>query len=224
MLYDEDQMLMLSGIQHFVYCPRQWALIHIEQVWEENRFTAEGQILHKQADDPFYRQKNGEFVSLRSVAISSKALGLYGFTDVVELRPSDKPENCIVHPSYPGYWKPYPVEYKRGHSKPDERDEVQLAAQVVCLEEMHGIRIDCGYLFYGETRRRDEVLVDERLRHLTQEYANEMHKVYNTGVVPKAEKTRKCSNCSLFDICLPDTKSKPLASNYLKKNLYEETS
>lgn len=223
-MYTEDDMLMLSGIQHFVYCPRQWALIHIEQVWEENRFTAEGQILHKQADDPFYRQKNGEFVSLRSVAISSKALGLYGFTDVVELRPSDKPKNCITHPSYPGYWKPYPVEYKRGHSKPDERDEVQLAAQVICLEEMHGIRIDCGYLFYGETRRRDVVVVDERLRHLTQEYADEMHRVYSTGEVPKAVKTRKCSNCSLFDICLPDTKNKLLATNYLKKNLYEETS
>ena len=83
MKYEEDEMLMLSGIQHFVYCPRQWALIHIEQVWEENRFTAEGQILHKQADDPFYRQKNGDFVSLRSVSIASKALGLYGFTDVV---------------------------------------------------------------------------------------------------------------------------------------------
>ena len=167
-MYAEDDMLMLSGIQHFVFCPRQWALIHIEQVWAENRFTAEGQIFHKQADDPFYRQKNGEFVSLRSVAISSKALGLYGFTDVVELHPSESPDNCIMHPLYPGYWKPFPVEYKRGHAKPDERDEVQLAAQVICLEEMHGIRIDCGYLFYGETRRRAEVKVDERLRAWTQ--------------------------------------------------------
>ena len=135
-MYTEDEMLMLSGIQHFVYCPRQWALIHIEQVWAENRYTAEGQIFHKQADDPFYRQKNGEFVSLRSVSIASMALGLYGFTDVVELHPSSNPDNCITHPSYSGYWKPYPVEYKRGHSKPDERDAVQLAAQVICLEEL----------------------------------------------------------------------------------------
>lgn len=223
-MYAEDDMLMLSGIQHFVFCPRQWALIHIEQVWAENRFTAEGQIFHKQADDPFYRQKNGEFVSLRSVAISSKALGLYGFTDVVELHPSDCPDNCIMHPSYPGYWKPFPVEYKRGHAKPDERDEVQLAAQVISLEDMHGIRIDCGYLFYGETRRREEVKVDERLRLLTQEYADEMHRVYGLGAVPKALKSRKCTNCSLLDICLPDTKNKPLATYYLKKNLYEETS
>ena len=222
MMYAEDDMLMLSGIQHFVYCPRQWALIHIEQVWAENRYTAEGQILHKQADDPFYRQKNGECVSLRSVSISSKTLGLYGFTDVVELHPSENADNCICHPSYPGYWKPFPVEYKRGHSKPDERDEVQLAAQVICLEEMYNIRIDRAYLFYGETRRREEIIMDEQLRILTQQYADEMHRIYSSGIVPKAVKSRKCANCSLLDICLPDNKQL-LAKNYLKKNLYEET-
>jgi CRISPR-associated exonuclease Cas4 len=183
----------------------------------------EGQLLHKQADDPFYRQKNGECVSLRSVSIASKVLGLYGFTDVVELRPSDNETNSIQHPYYPGFWKPFPIEYKRGHSKPDERDEVQLAAQVICLEEMHNIKIDKGYLFYWESRRREEVVIDEVLRQMTQQYADEMHSVFKTGVVPKAEKSRKCYNCSLLDICLPDTKNKLLATNYLKKNLYEET-
>lgn len=222
-MYAEDEMLMLSGIQHFVFCPRQWALIHIEQVWSDNRLTMEGQLLHKQADDPFYRQKNGECVSLRSVFIASKVLGLYGFTDVVELRPSDSETNCIQHPSYPGFWKPFPVEYKRGHSKPDERDEVQVAAQVICLEEMHSIKIDKGYLFYWESRRREEVVIDDELRQKTQQYADEMHSVFKTGVVPKAEKSRKCYNCSLLDICLPDTKNKLLVTNYLKKNLYEET-
>ena len=222
-MYDDEQMLMLSGIQHFVYCPRQWALIHIEQIWDENRFTAEGQILHKQADDPLYRQKNGECVTLRSVSIASKELGLYGFSDVVELRPSDCTTDCIQHPSYPGYWKPYPIEYKRGHSKPDERDEVQLAAQVICLEEMHDIKIDHAYLFYWEVRRREDIAINENLRQLTKQYADEMHRIFETGIVPKAEKSRKCHNCSLFDICLPDTKVKLLAKNYLKKNLYEET-
>ena len=214
---------MLSGIQHFVFCPRQWALIHIEQVWSDNRLTMEGQLLHQQADDPFYRQKNGECVSLRSVSIASKILGLYGFTDVVELRPSDSVTNCIQHLSYPGFWKPFPIEYKRGHSKPDERDEVQLAAQIICLEEMHNIKIDKGYLFYWESRRREEVLINDALRQLTKQYADEMHSVFKTGVVPKAEKSRKCYNCSLLDICLPDTKNKLLVTNYLKKNLYEET-
>ena len=222
-MYTEDDMLMLSGIQHFVFCPRQWALIHIEQVWSDNRLTVEGQLLHQQADDPFYRQKNGECVSLRSVSIASKELGLYGFSDVVELRPSDYATDCIQHPSYPGYWKPFPVEYKRGHSKPDERDEVQLAAQVICLEEMHNIKIDHAYLFYWEVRRREEIAINENLRRLTKHHADEMHRIFKTGVVPKAEKSRKCYHCSLFDICLPDTKVKLLATNYLKKNLYEET-
>lgn len=223
-MYTEDDMLMLSGIQHFVYCPRQWALIHIERVWSDNRLTVEGQLLHQHADDPFYRQKNGDCVSLRSVSIASKELGLYGFSDVVELRPSDCAADCIQHPSYPGYWKPFPVEYKRGHSKQDERDEVQLAAQVICLEEMHDIKIDYAYLFYWEIRRREEIAINENLRQLTKHYADEMHRIFKTCVVPKAEKSRKCYNCSLFDICLPDTKVKPLAKNYLKKNLYEETS
>ena len=214
---------MLSGIQHYVYCPRQWALIHIEQVWAENRYTAEGHFLHKQVDNPFYRQKNGDTVTLRSVAISSKSLGLYGYTDAIELQPSDVPDNCITHPSYPGYWKPCLIEYKRGHPKTDERDEVQLAAQVLCFEEMHNIKIDYGYLFYGETRRRKEVRIDEKLRRLTQEYSNEMHHIFGIGEIPKAIKSNKCDSCSLYDICLPDTKNKSLAKTYLKRNLYEET-
>lgn len=222
-MYTEDEMLMLSGIQHFVFCPRQWALIHIEQVWAENRLTVEGQLLHERTDNPFYRQKNGSSVSLRSVAIASRRLGLYGFTDVVELYPSQEAENSITHPSYPGFWKPCPVEYKHGHTKPDERDEVQLAAQVICLEEMHQIKIDRGYLFYGETRRREEVIVDERLRLFTQQCADEMHSVFKMRDVPHAIKSSKCSNCSLLDICLPGNKKRTTATNYLKKNLYEET-
>lgn len=103
MIYQDDEMLMLSGIQHYMFCPRQWALIHIEQQWEENCFTIEGKLLHKNVDNPAYRQKNGDFVSLRSVPISSKSMGLYGLSDVVELHPSDSSENAIRHPSYDGF-------------------------------------------------------------------------------------------------------------------------
>ena len=221
-MYSEEEMLMLSGIQHFVYCPRQWALIHIEQVWADNRYTTEGKLLHKNVDDPFYRQKNGDFVSLHSVPISSKTLGLYGFSDVIELHPSDTSDNSIIHPSYQGYWKPFPVEYKRGRPKPDERDAVQLMSQAICLEEQYGIIIECGFLFYGETRHRETITFDESLRLKTQKYANEMHIVYNQGILPQVDKNRKCSNCSLADICLP-TKNKLKVSNYLKNYLYEET-
>ena len=153
-MYCEDEMLMLSGIQHFVFCPRQWALIHIEQQWAENRLTMEGNILHEKVDDPFYRQKNGDVITLRSLHVASKKLGLYGITDAVELIPSDSFENSITHNRYKGFWKLYPVEYKRGKHKPDERDEVQLAAQAMCLEEMYDINIPFGALYYRSEERR----------------------------------------------------------------------
>ena len=223
-MYSEDEMLMLSGIQHFVFCPRQWALIHIEQQWAENRLTAEGRVLHQNVDNPSYRQKNGDVVTLRSVPISSKTLGLYGYTDAIELRPSENQEDCITHHKYPNcYWKPCPIEYKRGHSKPDDRDRVQLAAQVICLEEYYGIKINTAYLYYGETNRREEVAIDGNLRELTQRCADEMHNLIKTGTVPKAEKKRCCQSCSLVNACLPEMSTKQRVFNYLKKNLYEET-
>ena len=138
-MYHEDEMLILSGIQHYRFCPRQWALIHIDQQWEDNRLTIEGQILHTHVDDPFYRQKCGDFICLRSVHIASRQLGLYGIADVVELQPTDDPSNCISHPDYSGNWLPVPVEYKRGKPKRNEIDEVQLMAQAMCLEEMYDI-------------------------------------------------------------------------------------
>ena len=131
MMYGDDDMLMLSGIQHYRFCPRQWALIHIEQLWDDNRLTMEGILMHKHVDDPFYRQKCGEYIALRAVNVASHELGLYGVTDVVELHPSDDAANSIKHPKYPGLWQPYPVEYKHGKPKRDEIDEVQLAAQVM---------------------------------------------------------------------------------------------
>lgn len=223
MNYQDDEMLMLSGIQHYMFCPRQWALIHIEQQWEENSLTIEGKFLHKNVDNPSYRQKNGDSVSLRSVPISSKTLGLYGLTDVVELHPSDSPENAIRHPLYDGFWKVYPVEYKRGSSKPDERDKVQLAAQTICLEEMLGVKIEEGALYYGETRRRELVLIDDELRSLTYSCAKKMHEIYNSSEMPAPVKFPHCKKCSLVDVCMPDVGHFMSASSYLKRNLYEET-
>lgn len=221
--YTEDEMLMLSGIQHYMFCPRQWALIHVEQQWDDNKLTTEGELLHEHVDDPFYRQKNGAIITLRSVSIASKKLGLYGLTDIVELLPTDSRLNAVTHPKYSGYWKPHPVEYKCGNPKPDERDEVQLAAQVMCLEEMYGITIDYGSLFYWETRRREVVLINDELRSLTMRLAEEMHDVFKRGVTPRAEKKSHCRSCSLYELCLPQLNKKQSVSNYLKSNLYEET-
>lgn len=223
MMYTDDQMLMLSGIQHYMFCPRQWALIHIEQQWDDNRLTAEGKQLHQNVDNPSYRQKNGNTITLRSVHIASHSLGLYGVTDAVELLPSDDSTDAITHPRYPGFWKPFPIEYKRGHHKSDESDEVQLAAQVICLEEMYNIHIPEAALYYHETRHRETVMIDEQLRNLTYELSEAMHKVFESGSTPKAVKNRGCRSCSLIDICEPGLRSKPSVATYLKRSLDEET-
>lgn len=222
MAYTEDEMLMLSGIQHYAFCPRQWALIDIERQWEDNRLTTEGQLLHQNVDNPAYRQKNGGVVTLRRVAIASKELGLTGFSDAVELSPSDDAADTITHSKYPGRWKPVPVEYKRGHEKPDRRDEVQVAAQVLCLEEMYGINIPYGALYYGEERHRNVVLVDGELRQFTKDCAKAMHDIFNSGITPRAVRKPHCRSCSLLNLCMPKLSESRSVKNYLRKELYEE--
>ncbi len=223
MVYSDDDMLMLSGIQHFRFCPRQWALIHVEQQWEDNRLTMEGSLMHQHADDPFYRQKCGNHISLRSVSVASHQLGLYGVTDVVELHPAEDDSNAITHPRYPGLWLPYPVEYKHGKPKKHEEDEVQLAAQAICLEEQYGIKIDYGAIFYAEIRHRVEVPISDSLRVMVVECARRMHEIYSSGRLPAIERGKYCEKCSLNNICMPESADCSKVSHYLKKNLYEET-
>lgn len=219
MPYAEEDMLMLSGIQHYAFCPRQWGLIHIDQQWDENLLTAEGQIMHQHVDDPFYRQKMGDYICLRAVCLASKELGLYGVSDIIELHPSECDANTITHPSYPGHWIPFPVEYKHGKPKNDEIDIVQLTAQAMCLEEQYGIVISQGAIYYGQTRRRLDVEFDADLRDLVRHHATAMHELFRLGKVPPAAKRAGCKSCSLKDICMPETASCASASNYLKNNL-----
>lgn len=220
-MYNDEDMLMLSGIQHFKFCPRQWALIHIDQQWNDNRLTIEGELLHKHVDDPSYRAKSGEIICLRAVSLASKALGLYGVSDLIELHPSSQANNAICHPKYKGYWVPHPVEYKHGHSKQDQSDELQLTAQAMCLEEQYGITIDYGAIFYARTHHRQEVFFTHQLRELVRSNAKLMHEYFAKGSLPPAEYSPKCHKCSLWDKCMPNQQS--CASKYLYKNLYEET-
>lgn len=218
-MYSEDDMLMLSGIQHYRFCPRQWALIHLEQQWDDNRLTIEGQLLHKHVDDPFYRQKCGDYITLRSVNIASRDLGLYGVSDAIELQPSEEAADTICHPQYPGHWIPVPVEYKHGKPKTDEVDEVQLAAQAMCLEEMYSIHVAYGAFFYGEIRHRVEVEITPRLCKIVKECADEMHKIFESRHIPMAAKGKHCDNCSLKDVCLPKITACSDVATYLKSNL-----
>lgn len=199
-----DDLIQLSSLQHFVFCPRQCALIHIEQVWSENVFTAEGRIMHDKADSN-KSESRGKMRIDYSVPLRSLRLGLIGKADVVEFH---RQENEI--------WLPFPVEYKRGKPKSDNCDRVQLCAQAICLEEMLGVEIKEGALFYGQTRRREDVIFDAALRQETEDTARKVHELIESGITPKTEYSKKCESCSLLELCMPKTCGKAKsASKYL---------
>ncbi|MEG1543537.1 MAG: CRISPR-associated protein Cas4 [Tannerellaceae bacterium] len=214
--YGDEDLLMLSGIQHVTFCERQWALIHIEQQWADNRLTVEGDWMHQKVDDPLCMDRNKGVVTLRSVTLVSRILGLYGISDVVELNASSLDLNSIRHPKYPGLWTLTPVEYKHGKPKKNKVDEVQLCAQALCLEEMYAISIEKGFLYYGETRHRVEVFFTEELRAFVEQKSIRMHQLYRQETLPPPIYKTHCKSCSLFDICMPKTlTNSPKVSIYL---------
>ena len=205
MLCSDEDYLLLSGIQHMAFCERQWALIHLEQVWAENVRTVEGKHLHDRTDDPFKDESRKILRIVRSMPIISQKLGLRGVADVVEFHESKENiegENCRLK-NREGWWRPVPVEYKRGRPKPDDRDAVQLCAQAMALEEMLHVSIPSGFLFYGQIRRRSMVPLDERLRQHTIELSSYMHRLAREGITPKAKRGKHCSLCSLIEQCQP---------------------
>lgn len=217
--YTDDELLMLSGLQHFVFCPRQWYLIHIEQLWDENELTILGQILHQRVNKPEQSERRGNIVTLRSVPLVSYKLGLYGFSDAVELHPasvSDGPS--FTHPKYPGHWDIIPVEYKKGRPKRHNADRLQLCAEAACLEEAYSVHIPFGYLFYGEIRHREQVIFDQYLRSELIETTERMHEVFANKETIPAVYSGKCRSCSLINQCLPKMNQKGSASSYLKRN------
>jgi len=189
-VFAEDSLLPLSGLQHLAFCERQWALIHIEQQWIENRWTAEGRLLHEKADEGPDETRQGVRI-VRGLPIRSLRLGISGKADVVEFP---------IAASGP----PLPVEYKRGRPKPEHWDEIQLCAQGLCLEEMLSVAIPRGALFYGESRRRFDVLFDVPLREETEELARRMHHLYVEQHTPAPRLTPRCKQCSLHEICEPE--------------------
>lgn len=213
MSYQEDDYLMLSGIQHFYFCKRQWALIHIEQQWSENAYTAHGNILHEKADKPLLKEKRGDTFISRAMPVSSKELGLSGILDVVEFR---KNEKGVVIPGKKGKWQPAIIEYKSGKKKPDDRDNIQLAAQTMCLEEEYKISIPTAFLYYFKTNEKVEVQIDAFLREQVKEMANLMHQMYQNKETGKAEYFKNCQLCSLYDVCMPRlTKKQRSVNNYI---------
>ncbi|MDD3013287.1 MAG: CRISPR-associated protein Cas4 [Candidatus Gastranaerophilales bacterium] len=218
-MYTEDELLMLSGIQHISFCKRQWALIHVEKQWVENVRTIEGQILHEKVDDSEFTEKRKGLIVSRAMPIVSYTLGLYGIADVVEFISTEKGENSTTLAKHKGFWHINLVEYKRGKAKNTDCDKVQLCAQAICLEEMFNVKIETGNLYYGETRHRLEVVFDEELRNQTFELAKLMHYLFKKGITPKAEIQKGCKMCSLVDICMPKM-PKSSAEKYFKTAIY----
>lgn len=214
--YDSDNYLLISGIQHFIYCRRQWALIHIEQLWSENYFTIDGQIKHSKVDNTDSTELKNDIRIIRSMPVSSQKLKIQGKCDVVELKPDD---DGFYFSKYDKKYKVYPIEYKRGKPKLDESDTMQLLAQAMCLEEMLGLRIEEGACFYFETRRRQQIIFTEDMRNRLMSIIEEMNNYYNRKYTPKVKKSKKCRSCSLKDVCLPELDGTMSVSEYMEERL-----
>lgn len=209
---------MLSGIQHFAFCKRQWACIHIEQDWSENLLTVEGKHLHEKADNPFVREKRGDTIYVRGLPIHSSQLGINGVCDMVEFIRDDV---GIPLNKEDGLYRVKPIEYKRGKPKKHEADALQLVAQAMCLEEMLGTTIDEAALFYHEIRRRETLMITHEMRRHTQEMIKEMHHYYAKRHTPRVKTGKHCMRCSLRNICLPELLNKEKVSTYMNRMLSE---
>ena len=220
MEYTEDEYLMLSGIQHFKFCRRQWALIHIEQQWEENVHTVVGELMHKKVHDPYLVEKRKGVLMVGALPVSSRSMGVSGECDLVEFV---KCEDGITLFGHRGFYSVYPVEYKKGKPKKTEEDHLQLVAQAMCLEEMFSTQISEGAIFYGETRRKENVTFSQELRNEVRESFLEMHQYYDRGYTPKVKKTKACNSCSLSDVCIPKLEKSISVKAYLSAMLKEDT-
>lgn len=218
-MHNEDDYLLMSGIQHFDFCRRQWALIHIEQQWNENQLTAEGRIQHKKCHDEFSHEKRGNVIIFRGMRVVSHRLCLTGICDVVEFHSDEK--RGVELQGYEGKWIPVPIEYKHGEQKVIDADRIQLCAQGMALEEMLVCSIEYGYVFYEKTRRRELIAFDEELRQKTTREASEMSEYFTRGYIPRVKSEKKCFLCSLKDICLPGIDKKYNVELYINEHLKE---
>jgi len=213
-MYKEEDYLMISGIQHFSFCRRQWALIHVEQQWEENERTIDGLLLHENAHDSSKIEKRGDKIIFRGLRVKSEQLGVSGECDVVEFH---KSKYGVHLNSYDDLWIPYPIEYKNGEPKENKADLLQLCCQAMCLEEMLLCSINEGSIFYGKTKKRYKVEFTNELRKSVKDTILEMHKYMKNGYTPKARRTKSCNACSLVNVCLPMLEKKEDVYEYIKE-------
>lgn len=211
-MFTEDDLLPISALQHLVFCERQCALIHVERMWADNRLTVEGGHLHERVHEKQGLEVRGEVRTVRGLTLRSFRLGLAGVADVVEFHPADVNDPAAIKAGLSGWsgtWRAVPVEYKRGRAKPDACDAVQLGAQAMCLEEMLGGAVAAGAIFYGATRRRTDIPMDEELRSTVETAAERLHALIAAGRTPTARYEKKCDSCSLVELCMPQLLTRP---------------
>jgi len=217
--YSEEQYLMISGIQHFAFCRRQWALIHLEQQWQENERTVDGKIMHERCHDEDQTEMRGDLLVTRGMRVESRKLGVSGICDVVEFH---RHKDGVSLFGRDGSWKVVPVEYKKGIPKKHNADALQLCLQAMCLEEMLLSEIPQGFLYYGERRRRETVNFSDSLRQEAVLMLEEMHAYLERGYTPKVKPSKSCRACSLVEICLPKLCTNVSAVSYVNARIREE--
>ena len=218
---ESNEYLMISGIQHFLFCKRQWALIHIENQWSENSLTAEGRVMHNRVHDGTVRDNRNGVITIRGLQVKSDKYKSIGTCDAVEFLPDD---NGVNISKMNGPRRIRPVEYKRGHSKILDCDRIQVTTQAICLEDMLACDVKEGAVFYGETRRRETFEITDELRYTAISSLEEMWGYYRRGYTPKVKPTSKCKKCSLINICCPGIlyKRKRDVGAYIEQHISEE--
>lgn len=214
MEYKEEDYILLSGLQHFEFCQRQWALIHIEQQWNENLFTVQGNIFHEKAHDKDFTETRGNVIISRAMPVFSATLGVSGECDVVEFH---KNKNGVELFDREGKYIPVPIEYKKGKPKENEEDIVQLVGQAMCLEEMLCCDIKTGYLYYGETRKRVKVDISDELKERVKRDLELMHTYMNRNYTPNVKRSKKCNSCSLKEVCVTKRNKFKSVADYMEK-------
>ena len=218
MAYREDEYLQISEIQHFAFCPRQWAIAYMEQQWQDNVLTIEGHALHDKAHDDSIKEKRKGKIIVRGMPVASRSLGISGTCDIVEFV-EDKAG--IKIPSYLGAYRVIPVEYKRGKPKEGEEDILQLTVQTMCLEEMLATEISWGYLYYGEIRHRTKVEFSQDIRENVHRMLGQMREYLQRKYTPMVKKRKGCANCSVKDLCIPKLGKQKSAKKYIEGRLNE---
>ena len=216
---NSEDFLQLSGIQHFAFCRRQWALAYMEQQWQENLRTAEGRLEHQRCHDETLREKRKDLLTVRGMRVTSHALPLAGVCDVVEFRTD--PDGVPLQ-GQQGLWLPLPVEYKHGAPKESDADRLQLCAQGMALEEMLVCSVPRGALYYAQTHRREMVEFTPELREKTRRTAAEMNEYFLRGYTPKVRPGKHCNACSLKEICLPALCRKHDVKEYIRAHLAQQ--